>query len=215
MSVGSTDVWVFGKPYRRKRRGWRVSLTALATILALILGSAGAMAAVQTDKWAYSIGETVRITGDGMAPGEDVSVDVDFPDGSLAQSHTVLADDQGDFADSFDLLDGMPDGVYGVVATGLTSGNTFRTEFDPASSNCMTGTTPTSSAPSQTTLTISWTDDCNNESRFIIHYGTTSGSLTSSVTVSPDTTTKQLTGLVCGTTYFFTVEAEKDAPGAQ
>jgi Thrombospondin type 3 repeat len=209
------DAWVFGKPYRRRRRGWRVSITALATILALILGSAGAMAAVQTDKWVYSVGETVRITGDGMEPGEDVSVDVTFPDGSLAQSHTVLADDVGDFVDSFDLLEGMPDGIYGVVALGLTSGTLFRTEFDPASSSCMTGTTPTSSGPTQTTLTINWTDDCNNESRFVVHYGTTSGSLSSSVTASANATAKQLTGLACGTTYFFTVEAQKDAPGAQ
>src|SRR4029453_9088414 len=87
--------------------------------------------------------------------------------------------------------------------------------FDPASSSCMTGATPTSSGPTQTSLTINWTDDCNNENRFVVHYGTTSGSLSSSDTVSANTTTKQLTGLTCGNTHFFMGEAQKDAPGAQ
>ena len=127
------DSWAFGKPYRpfmtRRRKRW----SAMAAIAAFMLfaGATVALADVWTDKYDYAYGETVQINGDGMWPGEAVDVDVNFPDGSLAQHHGVTADEFGNFSDSFYLADGMPTGIYTVVATGLASGNVFTTEFDP------------------------------------------------------------------------------------
>jgi hypothetical protein len=203
----------------------RFARAALVTATTSLVLTAAAFAAVQTDKWLYEHGETVQITGDEMAPGEDVQVDVYLPPdvegelGVLAQTHVVTADLNGEFSDTFFLDYWMPGGIYDVVATGLTSGALFTTQFDPATSSCLNGETPSASGETQTSLTINWFDDCSNENRFIIRYGTTSA-LGSSVTVSgiageTNAASRTITGLTCGTTYFFSVEAQKDAPGAQ
>jgi hypothetical protein len=88
-------------------------------------------ASVQTDRWLYAQGDTVQITGDEMLPGEAVVVDVFLPDGSLSQSHEVVADDGGAFSDTYTLASDAPGGIYDVVATGAVSGSVFRTQFDP------------------------------------------------------------------------------------
>jgi hypothetical protein len=120
-----------GATEKQVRRRGRVSLVLMTLIAGAILVGA-ASAAVWTDKFDYAYGETVQIAGDAMTAGEDVSVDVSFPDGSLAQHHVVQADENGNFSDSFDLVEGMPSGIYTVTATGQTSGNEYTTEFDPA-----------------------------------------------------------------------------------
>ena len=176
---------------------------------ALFLGAAGlARASVSTDAYYYNAGDTVHITGNQMSPGENVVVDVNLPDGTLGQAHTVAADSSGDFTDSYTLPTNAEGGVYTVVATGQSSGHVFTTTFDPAvEANCMGAITPTASSPGQTSLTVNWTDNCTNEAGFTIKYGTTSGSYPSSVNSSKNTTSRTLTGLTCGTTYFFKVEA--------
>ena len=109
-----------------------VPLIAALTVTFLMLGTAPAIASVQTDRYLYNFGDTVQITGDGMAASEVVAVDVYFPNASLAQHHEVAADEFGNFSDSFYLAEGMPGGIYDVVATGLSSGIVFTTQFDPA-----------------------------------------------------------------------------------
>jgi hypothetical protein len=105
---------------------------AVAMAVAMLFGSvATVFATVSTDAYYYNFGDTVQITGDGMQTGESVSVGVSYPGGTLAQEHQVVADENGNFADSFYLADGMPYGEYAVVATGLASGNVFSTVFDP------------------------------------------------------------------------------------
>lgn len=103
-------------------------VTALLTVLSL---SGVALADVWTDKWEYTQGETVSINGDGMWGGEAVSVEVFHPDGSLAQSHEVQADAEGNFAHTYVLPDDAPGGIYDVVATGQESGNVYTAQFDP------------------------------------------------------------------------------------
>jgi hypothetical protein len=117
--------------------GGRIGATSRRAVTlamaALFVSTTAAFAAVSTDKYLYAYGETVQINGDEMDAGETVTVEVFFPDGSLAQSHDVIAADDGTYADSFYLADGMPPGDYRVVATGLTSGRVFETVFDPPS----------------------------------------------------------------------------------
>lgn len=111
----------------------RIGVVAVAASTA-VLGVTGlAGASVSTDAYYYNVGDTVQITGDQMAPGENVAVDVDYPDGSLAQEHVVVADDLGDFSDSYTLPLDAPGGIYTVVATGQTSGDVYTTTFDPCS----------------------------------------------------------------------------------
>jgi uncharacterized repeat protein (TIGR01451 family) len=113
----------------------------LATIMAIVALAGAANADVWTDKSVYQGGETVVISGDGMKAGESVGVDVSFPDGSLAQHHDVLADDQGNFSDSYTLALDAPSGDYTLVATGAESGNSYSTTFDPIGAgalNCPT-----------------------------------------------------------------------------
>src|SRR3990172_3701760 len=100
-------------------------VAASATCVTLVIAD------VWTDKPDYPPGATVTITGDGMLPGETVVVEVYFPDGTLAQSHEVTADENGDFTDSYVLpgLDNPVVGTYTVIATGVTSGNVFTTTF--------------------------------------------------------------------------------------
>src|SRR5262245_9099903 len=125
--------WERRRARTRQRRWGSVSAVALTTML-MLGGAVTAFASVSTDSYLYDIPSTVHINGDEMAANEDVRVDVTYPDGSLAQSHVVQADGDGRFTDSFELLDGMPRGIYGVRALGLSSGNEFFTEFDPP--NC-------------------------------------------------------------------------------
>ena len=112
-----------------------VPLVAAMTATFLMLGTVLAFATVQTDQYLYNFGDTVQITGDEMAAGEAVSVDVNFPDSSPAQHHEVQADEAGNFSDSFYLAEGMPAGDYLVVATGQSSENVFTTTFDPGTVN--------------------------------------------------------------------------------
>jgi hypothetical protein len=143
--ISRTTIWAVGRPRlssRRLRGTVRVS-TLVALTLALSMVASIASAEVFTDKWEYGYGETVQVTGDGMLPGEHVSVDVSFPDGTLAQNHVVAADEIGNFADEFSLEEGMPSGIYLVAATGLSSGNVFTVEFDPAS-HAINGSNPNS-----------------------------------------------------------------------
>lgn len=105
---------------------------ALAAVVALLAGTvAVAAASVSTDAYYYNLGDTVQITGDQMSPGENVTVDVFLPDGSLSQEHVVVADANGDFTDSYTLALDAPGGIYTVVATGQSSGSVFTTTFDP------------------------------------------------------------------------------------
>jgi hypothetical protein len=85
----------------RSRFFWP-ALTVL-TVMFTLSGMAVAFADVQTDHYYYDFGQTVQIAGDGMSGGESVSVDVFFPDGTLAQNHLVTADQDGNFTDSFQL----------------------------------------------------------------------------------------------------------------
>jgi stalled ribosome alternative rescue factor ArfA len=57
-----------------------------------------------------------------------------YPDGSLAQDHTVAADENGNFEDSYVLPgeDAPVAGIYKVVALGQVSGSLFRTNFSDA-----------------------------------------------------------------------------------
>ena len=121
----------------------KIRLLALTLAVAAALTVAGVLAAVQTDKRDYSPGETVSISGDGMAPVETVEVEVYLPDGSLAQRHDVLANDAGNFMDTYILAAQAQSGTYDVVATGLNSGTVFTTTF--ADSRLFTATiAPTS-----------------------------------------------------------------------
>ena len=88
-----------------------------------------AYADVHADPYYATAGETVAITGDGMNANADVTVDVTYPDDSLAQEHVVQADDQGNFEDSYLVKDTDPSGVYTVTAT--DGDHTFQTTFDP------------------------------------------------------------------------------------
>src|SRR3990172_5407647 len=116
-------------------------VAASATCVTLVIAD------VWTDKPDYPPGATVTITGDGMLPGETVVVEVYFPDGTLAQSHLVEADQAGNFTDTYLLpppeFPGV--GTYAVVATGLTSGNVFTTTFED-------GTSATSISPTKVSV---------------------------------------------------------------
>ena len=164
------DSWSFGSPHRplymRPRLRRLASIVAMTLSLAMITSSS--FAAVSTDKWEYEYGETVQITGDEMTPGEEVSVDVSYPDGSLAQSHFVTADVNGNFDDSFYMELGLPAGIYLVTATGLSSGIVFTTDFDPTKVIFASGSaisSPTTVTPGQVfTVTASFRGDVNSGS---------------------------------------------------
>jgi hypothetical protein len=116
---------------RQWRRRRRFSLFALTVAAALVV-AAVAFGAVQTDQYYYNVGDTVQITGDNMAADENVTVDVTYPDATLAQEHVVAADGNGNFSDSYTIQSTDPAGVYTVTATGQESANVFTTTFDPA-----------------------------------------------------------------------------------
>lgn len=211
---------------------WRKWLRALPLLLLAVglLGVTTVLADVSTDKYDYVPGETVYISGDGMLPGETVAVDIYYPDGSLAQHHEVLADDAGNFSDTYVLPDDAPVGDYTVMATGLSSGNVFTTTFDPASSSCATaaGFNAAAARTSETEITVSWVDQCNNETEFHILRSLTATltPFTTEIAESPVAGSSpasaqggafQVTNasLTCGTTYYYQIRPHKHAPGEQ
>src|SRR3972149_110161 len=123
----------------------------VAMAVALLMASVGTVsAAVWTDQSDYSPGSIVTISGDGMEPGEDVGVFVYFPDGTVAQYNEVVADEAGNFSDTYLLPppEAAVQGTYGGVATGLVSGSEFRTTFTDHAPNpsSLTATAVSSSA---------------------------------------------------------------------
>lgn len=155
-------------------RGWlrRSSVAVVAAGAVTVAVTGLASASVSTDGYYYNAGDTVQITGDQMAPGENVTVDIDYPDGSLAQEHVVLADDSGNFVDSYIVPSGAPAGVYAVVATGQSSGSVFTTTFDP---------------PANTSTSLTITPGHSTGTAGQVWYGDTlafSGATTSSSTVN-------------------------------
>jgi hypothetical protein len=134
----------------------RTLLSVTVALLALAFASS-ALAGVQTDAFDYQLGDTVSIVGDGMQPGETVGIDIIGPLGTTVQHDDVTADAVGNFSDSYVLpLDATP-GIYTVVATGISSGASYSTLFDPGQS----GTTLTASktATATNTITFEWTID--------------------------------------------------------
>jgi hypothetical protein len=196
--------------------------TARAVALAsvLVLTASLVQAAVVTDKYDYVAGETVQITGDSMAPSEGVSVDVSFPDGTLAQHHEVVADEAGNFADTYVITDSAPSGIYTVLATGLSSGTVFTTTFDPAvQADCLQfdngavfdPVTPVVTAVSGG-IRIDWEDQCSDEDGYDVLRSTDGITWTTIATVDPvtgqgTTATNTDTSAVCGTTYYYQIRA--------
>jgi len=209
---------------KQKRRRARFALLA-ALILGALTATAIAIAAVKTDQYYYSPGQTVQITGDNMSANENVTVDVVYPDGSLAQEHQVAADGSGDFADSYTIQSSDPAGVYTVNATGNTSANSFTTTFDPAvQADCLQfdnqghfdPVTPSASVDSDgSSIDITWTDQCTNEEHYIVQRSTTgTDPWTDIATLDPGTTSYKDTSATCGTSYYYRIEAVISNPGA-
>src|SRR5450830_1193261 len=88
----------------------------LGLLLALMLVVPVANATVKTDAYYYSFGDIVQITGDGMQPGESVSLEVRVPDGmmawTVAWTGTFTADGLGNFDDIFVITPDLPAGEY-------------------------------------------------------------------------------------------------------
>lgn len=148
------------QPNQKKRpmKHLRLPLVlGLAVMLALALVST-ALAAVWTNQSIYVSGDTVNVSGDGMLSGETVTVDVQYPDGSLAQQHQVTADGSGNFSDTYVIPDNAPSGNFTVVATGKSSGNSFTTAFDPPPPKV---DFQTSGLPSGVSITVNWSGTNN------------------------------------------------------
>src|SRR5450756_211060 len=136
----------------------------LGLLLALMLAPA-ANAAVSTDAYYYGFGDTVQITGDGMASGENVTIYVYAPPGSdtilAAEPWQSQADDNGSFATSLLLSADMPVGEYSLTAVGETSGATFYCVFDPLTlkvGDLSGGSGPYAAGGTKFTDTVDYTD---------------------------------------------------------
>jgi uncharacterized repeat protein (TIGR01451 family) len=173
----------------------------------LIAGSA--RADVWTDRNVYQPGDTVTISGDGMQAGESVGVDVSFPDASLAQHHDVLADDQGNFSDSYTLPIDAPPGDYTVVATGAESGNSYTTTFDPIGAGALNCPTLTVHNPTHYKLQVGTSVTCTIDGAEEV-----SGESSTSVWIKSSALgNTELTGAVTGTGENTQITFSFTAPG--
>jgi uncharacterized repeat protein (TIGR01451 family) len=170
--------------------------TALAvTVLAVMALAGAANADVWTDRAVYQPGDTVAIGGNGMQAGESVAVDVSFPDGSLAQHHDVLADDQGNFSDTYTLPLDAPSGDYSLVATGAESGNSYSTTFDPIGAGALNCPTLQVHNPTHYKLQVGTTVTCTIDGAAEV-----SGQSTTTVFIkSTPLGNSEVTGTVTGT----------------
>lgn len=182
----------------------------LATVLAIMALTGAANADVFTDKIVYQAGETVLITGDGMQANESVGIDVSYPDGSLAQHHDVLADDQGNFADSYTLPSDPPSGDYSLVATGAQSGSSFSTTFDPIGAGSLNCPTLTVHNPTHYKLQVGTTVTCTIDGASEVSGETTTTVFIKSTPLGNTEVTGTVTGTGDATQITFTYTARGD-----
>jgi hypothetical protein len=111
---------------------WTRLLSFVLSLAVVVFAVAPALAtSIQTDLWVYQYGDTVNVTGDGFGVTEAVDVVTTDPYGVEVDHGTTQSDDAGYIAYSFTLTSDLP-GIYDVVATGLVSGLTASTQFDPS-----------------------------------------------------------------------------------
>jgi hypothetical protein len=103
---------------------------ALLLMATLVLPALAAATEISTDLWIYQYGDTVTVAGIEFGADEDVSVVTTDPYGGGVDSGVAHTDSTGGFTYQFVLLSDVS-GIYDVVATGLTSGLTAATQFDP------------------------------------------------------------------------------------
>ena len=108
-------------------------LTSLLVLGVLIAQALPAFAAtIQTDLWIYEVGDTITVTGEGFGPEEPVELVSTSPAGVEIDRGTTDSDAAGALTYQF-VLDHDESGIYDVAATGLVSGLTAATQFDPVS----------------------------------------------------------------------------------
>jgi hypothetical protein len=110
---------------------WTRLLSLVLSLTVLLLAVAPVAAtSIQTDLWVYAQGDTVNMYGDGFGASEDVQIVTTDPYGVVVDDGITTSDPSGYIAYSFVLNSDVP-GIYDVVATGLSSGLTASTQFDP------------------------------------------------------------------------------------
>ncbi len=106
-------------------------MASVLSLTVIVFAIAPAIAtSIATDLWIYQTGDTVNVTGDGFWADEQVELVTTDPYGVETDRGTVSADAGGFIAYSFVLLSDVP-GIYDILATGLSSGLTAATQFDP------------------------------------------------------------------------------------
>jgi hypothetical protein len=110
---------------------WTRLLSFVLSLTVVLLAVAPVLAtSISTDLWVYQQGDTVNVSGDGFDPSENVEIVTTDPNAIEVDRGTVLSDANGNIAYSFLLNSDVP-GIYDVVATGLSSGLSASTQFDP------------------------------------------------------------------------------------
>jgi uncharacterized repeat protein (TIGR01451 family) len=191
----------------RIRAALRVPLVAIAVMATVAALAVSASASVRTDGYDYAAGDTVSITGDGMQAQETVAVDVTFPDGSLAQHDEVTADDQGNFVDSYVLPTDAPAGIYGVTATGESSGAQFTTSFDPNGNGALNCPTLSGFNPTHYGLPAGSTVTCTIDGASEVSGSSTTDVIIKSSDLGNTTVTGAVTGTGSNTQITFTFDA--------
>jgi uncharacterized repeat protein (TIGR01451 family) len=167
----------------------------VAVFMTVGLIASPARADVWTDRYVYHSGDTVTISGNGMQASESVAVEVFLPDASLAQHHDVLADDQGNFSDTYVLPSDAPSGIYTVVASGAESGASYTTTFDPIGAGALNCPTLTVHNPTHYKLQVGTPAICTIDGAEEV-----SGQATTTVFIKSSTLgNTEVTGTVTGT----------------
>lgn len=142
--------------------------------------------------------------------------------------------DNSNNENGFDILREYDNNGYSQIAsvganvtsysdTGLLDGEQYsykiRVFSDHATSTSTAGSATTTlpapsgisaTADSSDQITVSWTDNSDNTSSFILYRGTSSGSLSQLTTLSSNTTSYANSGLTDGKEYFYRIEASTE-----
>ena len=116
----------------RRRFGAQLLASSLSVSILLLSVAPAFAATIQTDLWVYNDGDTVTVTGDGFGADETVELVSTDPDGVEVDRGTAQTDASGNLVYQF-ILRATVGGIYDINATGLTSGLTAWTQFDPPS----------------------------------------------------------------------------------
>lgn len=156
---------------------------------------------------ASSSGDDIDLSWDDVSNEDGYYVYRAQSSGSSMSDYSEIADLGSDTTSYTDYNNEDGERYYYRISAYNLGGESDLSNEAAATTNLPAPTLDSLDSDSSDEVTVTWTDNSNNEDGFEIFRGTNSGSLDSIDTVNPDTTSYTDSGLDSGTKYYYRVES--------